>query len=156
MCDYLMKQAEITRNGLLKDIEKLDSNILDIQPEGFNNTIHWHIGHILTVTEQFLFGFPKQSQHLPENYMELFTNGTKPADWNGHIPSVDELTDQLTEQLERMKQIPAEEFEKKLKKPFLGQETHGELAAFAIFHEANHIGQIHAMNFAAQGKDRIK
>lgn len=150
MSNYLIKQFEMTRNGLLGDIKKLDANVLDIQPNGFNNTIHWHIGHILTVTEQFLFGFPKQTQHLPENYMPLFTNGTKPADWSGNVPTVETLTSQLTEQLERIKQIPVEQFEQKLEKPFLGQHTVGELATLGAFHEANHVGQIHAMNFAAQ------
>lgn len=148
--DYLIKQAEITRNGLLGDVDKLDTELMDVKPEGFNNTIHWQIGHILTVSEQFLFGFPKQTQHIPKHYYDLFTNGTKPDDWSGDVPSVDTLTNQLKDQLERMKQIPTEQFEQKLEKPLFGQDTFGGLAAFAVFHEANHIGQIHAMDFSAQ------
>lgn len=154
MTNYLIKQTEITRNGLLADVDKLDDKLddklFDVQPTGFNNTIHWHIGHILTVTEQFVFGFPKQSQHIPKHYYDLFTNGTKPSDWSGDVPSVATLTEQLKDQLDRIKQIPAEQFEKKLDKPLFGQDTFGGLTAFAVFHEANHIGQIHAMDFAAQ------
>jgi len=150
MSNYLMKQMELTRHGLISDIKKLDESVMDVQPNGFNNTIHWHIGHTLTVVEQFLFGYPKKSQHIPENYYALFANGTKPSDWNDDVPSVNELTKQLNEQLERIKQIAIEQFEQKLEKPFLGQDTFGGLVAFATFHEANHVGQIHAMNFAAQ------
>jgi hypothetical protein len=77
--------------------------------------------------------------------MELFATGTKPADWQGEVPSMKELTEQLKNQMKRIKEIPAESFSERLKTPFLGQETFGELANFAIFHEANHLGQIQAM-----------
>lgn len=150
MSDYLTQQFNVTRNGLLRDINNLDNSIMDVQPKGFNNTIHWHIGHILTTTEQFVFGFPKKTKHIPNHYYDLFANGTKPADWTGDVPDVDTLTDQLADQLERFKQIPAEQFEQNLEKPLLGQETVGGLVTFAIFHEANHVGQIHAMNLTAQ------
>lgn len=145
MSDLLLKSFELTRNNVVKEIDGLTESTADVQPEGFNNTIHWHIGHILTVAEQFMFGFPKKSTHLPVNYLELFGNGTKPADWQGDVPSVQELTAQLKEQLKRIKEIPAEQFNERLKTPFLGQETFGELTSFGIFHETYHLGQIHAM-----------
>ena len=145
MSELLFKSFELTRSKLINNVEGFDEAILDVQPQGFNNTIHWHVGHVLTVAEQFMFGFPKKSTSLPANYMELFATGTKPADWQGDVPSVQELTAQLKEQLKRVKEIPGESFNEKLKTPFLGQETFGELANFAVFHESNHIGQMHAM-----------
>ncbi len=154
MSKYLTKQLGLTRNALLGEIEKLDAAVIDVQPNGFNNTIHWHIGHVLTVTEMFLFGYPEKSQHIPESYKGIFGPGSKPADWSGEVPAVAELTKQLTEQLKRAKQIPAEQFEQQLEKPFLGQNTFGGLAAMSAFHEANHIGQIHAMNFAVKAENK--
>jgi uncharacterized damage-inducible protein DinB len=145
MSELLFKHFEVARNYTLKNVEKMEEAVIDVQPEGFNNTIHWHIGHVLTVTEQFMFGFPQKSSHLPANYLELFGNGTKPADWQGEIPAVDVLIAQLKEQLDRIKQIPAESFAAKLKTPFLGQETFGELANFSAFHETLHLGQMTAM-----------
>src|SRR5699024_6238836 len=131
MTNYLIKQTEITRNGLLADVDKLDDKLddklFDVQPTGFNNKIHWHIGHILTVTEQFVFGFPKQSKHIPTQYYYLFTNGTKPSDWSGDVPSVATLAKQLKHQLDRIKQRPAEQNEKKLHNPHFGQDTFGGL-----------------------------
>ncbi|MFF2448789.1 DinB family protein [Neobacillus sp. NPDC058068] len=145
MSELLFKSFELTRNYFLKNVASLDEGLVDVQPEGFNNTIHWHIGHALTVTEQFMFGFPKKSTNLPANYMGLFATGTKPAEWNGDVPSVQELSTQLKEQLSRIKEIHVESFSEKLKTPFLGQETFGELANFAVFHESLHLGQIQAM-----------
>jgi uncharacterized damage-inducible protein DinB len=145
MSELLVKGFELTRGRLVRFVETLDETNVDVQPEGFNNTIHWHVGHVLTVAEQFMFGFPKKSTNFPANYMELFATGTKPADWQGEVPSIIELTEQLTEQIKRIKEIPTERFTERLKTPFLGQETFGELANFAIFHEANHLGQVQAM-----------
>ncbi len=51
-----LKQFEITRGALLKFMETLDDKTADTQPEGFNNTIRWHIGHVLTAAEVFMFG----------------------------------------------------------------------------------------------------
>ncbi|KAB2329722.1 DinB family protein [Cytobacillus depressus] len=145
MSELVFKHFEFARRYFLKNVDALDESILDIQPEGFNNTLHWHIGHVLTVAEQFMFGFPNKSNHLPANYVELFGDGTKPADWQGEVPSVSELSEQLKEQLKRIKEIPAENLNERLAKPFLGQETFGELANFALFHESLHLGQIQAM-----------
>jgi uncharacterized damage-inducible protein DinB len=145
MSELLFKNFELTRSFFVKSVEAVDEAIVDVQPEGFNNTIHWHVGHVLTVTEQFMFGFPKKSSTLPAEYMSLFATRTKPADWQGDVPSVKELTEQLKDQVKRIKEIPAESFNEKLETPFLGQETYGELANFALFHETLHLGQIQAM-----------
>lgn len=145
MSELLFKNMESTRGFFLKSIGALKEEIVDVQPEGFNNTIHWHIGHVLTTAEQFMFGYPKKSTGVPANYIELFATGTKPADWKDGVPSVSELTAQLKDQLARMKEIPAERFSEKLQTPFLGQETFGEISNFALFHESVHLGQIQAM-----------
>ncbi|RSD24978.1 DinB family protein [Mesobacillus subterraneus] len=145
MSELLFKQFELTRNYFLRNIDGLTAEEADVQPEGFNNTIHWHIGHILTVTEQFMMGYPKKSSHLPSNYLDLFGKDTRPADWVGDIPSIEVLAVQLKEQLGRIKEVPPHMLDEKLKQPFLGLETFGELANMALFHESYHLGQIHAM-----------
>lgn len=145
MSELLFKNFELTRSRFLKSVGALDEAIVEVQPEGFNNSIHWHVGHVLTVTEQLMFGFPKKSSNIPEKYMGLFASGTKPADWQSDVPTVQELLEQLKEQVKRIKEIPAESFKDKLKTPFLGLETFGEVANFALFHESYHLGQIQAM-----------
>jgi hypothetical protein len=145
MTNLMFKQFEMTRGYFIKNVESVSKEIANVQPDGFNNTIQWHIGHVLTVAEQFMLGFPYKTTHLPANYIELFGNGTKPADWKGDVPTVDELIIQLKDQLVRLQQIPAERLNETLEKPFMGLETFGELAGMALFHEANHLGKIQAM-----------
>jgi hypothetical protein len=92
-----------------------------------------------------MFGYPEKSTVLPINYIELFNRGTSPADWKGEVPTLEELTTQLKDQLTRIKEIPDAYFEEKLKQPFFDLHTVGELALFSNFHENYHLGQIHAM-----------
>ncbi|HDX9579460.1 TPA: DinB family protein [Bacillus pseudomycoides] len=145
MNNLIYKQFELTRSYFIKNVESLSEEIVNIQPNGFNNTIHWHIGHVLTVAEQFMFGFPQKTNHLPANYIELFGNGTKPADWKDDVPTVDKLIIELKDQSVRLQQIPAERLNETLEKPFMVFETVGELAGLTLMHEANHLGQIQAM-----------
>lgn len=145
MSNLVFKQFGMTRGYFIKNVESVSKEIVNVQPDCFNNTIQWHIGHVLTVTEQFMFGFPHKTTHLPVNYIELFGNGTMPADWKGDVPTVGELVIQLKDQLVRLQQIPAEQLNEKLEKPFMGLETFGELAGMALLHEANHLGRIQTM-----------
>jgi uncharacterized damage-inducible protein DinB len=150
MSELLFKQFELTRINFLKNIEAITPEQASVQPEGFNNNIHWNIGHVLTVTEQFMMGYPKKSNHLPSNYIELFGKGTRPSEWKGDVPSIEVLAGHLKAQLGRIKEVPASMLDEKLKQPFLGLETFGELANMALFHEAYHLGQIHAMRRLVQ------
>lgn len=142
MSDLLKKQFELTRTSIFKQIEGLSKDIFDVQPKGYKNNIHWQLGHILVAAEQFLFGGLGK---LPEEYSALFGYGSKPAEWDGDVPTVDVLLEQLKAQHNRIKEIPADRFQEKLPEPILGCTTYGELASLTAYHEANHDGQIHAM-----------
>lgn len=142
--NHFEKQFQLLRHSLLSEIESTDPSIIDIQPNGFNNTIRWHIGHILTAAEQFLLNYPNTDK-LPANYMTLFGYGSKPNDWTEEAPSLETLVKQLKEQLDRLCTIPNEQFQTKLEEPFIGIETVEGMANLLVIHESNHIGQIHAM-----------
>lgn len=142
MSELLKLQFELARQNLWKDIEPSKGDIFDIQPEGFNNTIHWQLGHIYTAAENFLFG---QEGQLPASYNALFGYGSKPANWSDDVPSVETLVRQLKDQIDRIKEIPNDRFETKLPEPILGRATYGELVSFTAVHESMHIGQIHIM-----------
>nr|WP_295971620.1 DinB family protein [uncultured Bacillus sp.] len=142
MGELLKNQFDIIRERLVKRLAEIPEEITSIQPVGFSNTIHWNLGHLLVITEKFVFG---EEGQLPAHYSNCFAPGTKPADWKGNVPSMEELLEKAKEQLVRIKAIPNERFLEKLPKPMLGQTTVGELASFAIYHESYHFGQIHAM-----------
>jgi uncharacterized damage-inducible protein DinB len=143
--ELTLKNFELTRDFFLKNVEGMSAEMADIQPEGFNNNIRWHVGHVLVTAEYFMFGYPEKSTVLPANYIGLFNRGTSPADWEGEVPTLQELTAQLKDQLDRIKQIPAERFQDQLKQPFFGLNTVAELAVFSNYHETYHSGQINAM-----------
>lgn len=150
MSKLTFQNFEISRSFFLKNVEGMDEKIANIQPEGFKNNILWHVGHVLLTAEYFMFGFPEKSTHLPMNYVELFNRGTSPADWNGEVPTIAELTDQLKDQMARIKELPEERLQEKLEKQFFDFKTFGELFNFAVFHETYHLGQIHAMKIVVE------
>ena len=138
----IKKEFELLRTRLYPRVEEISEEMADVQPKGFNNNIRWNVGHLLTVTENFLFA---ENGQLPANYKELFAPGTKPSDWSGEVPSVATLLQQLKEQQERINNIPNERFNEDLPEPKFGCSTVGELAGFSFYHETYHFGQIHAM-----------
>ena len=67
-------------------LESTPEKIADEIPEGFNNNIRWHGGHILTVADAF-FGLGS----IPGEYQALFGPGSKPGNWPGEVPSLSNL-----------------------------------------------------------------
>ncbi|MBM7662997.1 putative damage-inducible protein DinB [Bacillus mesophilus] len=152
-----MKQFKITRGQVVKFVKELNRDFFDVQPEGFNNTIHWHVGHVLLSAENFMFGFPKKSTNLPLYYTELFGMGTKPSDWQGEIPTLEELIQQLEDQSSRIQDLPMSFYEEKLPFNFpVGDiKTFGELFGFMLYHEAEHLGQMKAMKRIIGYKSKV-
>ncbi|MHC0038057.1 DinB family protein [Pseudoneobacillus sp. C159] len=142
MSELVKKQFAAARRMLFETLEGVSPEVFDTIPEGFNNSIHWQVGHILSSTEFFLF---TGKGILPENYNNLFGYGSKPAHWTGDIPSVESLLAELKEQLVRINGIPNETFHEKLPSPVLGIDSVGELAAMGALHECMHLGQIQSL-----------
>lgn len=139
---------DYTRQATLGVIEGLDEGKADISPEKLNNNIRWHAGHILVTAESLLFGFPNHSQNVPEAYQELFTTGTKPADWPEKVPELSEIINHLTEQQKRIHDLDADFFKQELpfKMPFGDFKTYGDIFLMVTQHEAEHTGQIKVLN----------
>ncbi|TXK76770.1 DinB family protein [Paenibacillus sp. N3.4] len=145
MSELIFKQFEMTRGSFIETVESISKITADVQPEGFNNTIHWHIGHVLTITEGVISYPHPITTHLPANYIELFGTGTRPSEWKGDVPSVDKLILMLKEQLVRLQRIPSGRLNQRLEEPFMGLETIAEFASIVLLHEGIHIGLIDAM-----------
>ena len=62
-----------------------------------------------------------------------------------NLSSAATLLEQLNEQFASIQEVDVTTFDTKLEKPFIGNETVGELAAMGAFHEAMHVGQIQAL-----------
>lgn len=148
MNKLIFKQIELAREWTIEVSEAIDQEISSVKPKGFNNTIHWQIGHILTSTEYFMYEISDNISHLPKKYLALFGSGTTPDDWEGDTPTIDTLVEQLKEQLIRMKEIPVSKLNQALEKPVHRFKTFGDCAAFSVIHEALHIGKIEEMERA--------
>lgn len=50
----LLKQSIVkTRNALKQTLENITPEMLQSVPKGFNNNIHWQVGHILVAGDTF-------------------------------------------------------------------------------------------------------
>jgi len=147
----LVKQFEMTRARLQQLINSTSETFFDQMPKGFNNTIRWNVGHILTVADA-LFGL----KMLPADYRQLFWNGTKPADWTGEVPSPETLVSELQKQTAQIKETFTDRLEEKLAKPIdlngYQIETIGSVFSFNNMHEAVHLGYMNALKRAIEGQ----
>jgi hypothetical protein len=143
----MSKQFELTRKSLMHYIKELDERTADVQPPGFNNTIRWHIGHVLTAAEGFMFGYPDRSSNIPASYRNMFGMGSKPSDWSSDIPTLQELNAHFRSQTGRIQELSEEFFAQKLpfEFPFGNIQTFGELFELMLYHEAEHLGKMKAM-----------
>lgn len=141
------KQFNLSRTALLTFFQELDEDTTDIQVKYFNNTLRWHIGHVLVTYEKFLFRSKKGSDNIPENYFTLFSSGTKPSDWTEEPPTLEELTKYLVEQQERINSFDDLFWKSnvKFKVPFGSIETFGDLLIMIAHHETEHLGKMKAM-----------
>ncbi|MCF6136519.1 DinB family protein [Pseudalkalibacillus berkeleyi] len=145
MSSIILDQFNKVRGWTIKIAENLSEEIVNIQPEGFNNTIKWHIGHVITETEYFMFELSNERSNIPEQYNDYFAPGTKPSNWKGQAPSLSELITELKNQQRRVNEIQAETFNRALDQPVHGFTTTLDAASFSAIHESLHLGQIEAM-----------
>lgn len=149
MSQNIVNTAKTLHQMAFHQIQSIPEELFDIQPASFNNTIRWHVGHILVTLNYFLSISVSHQFKLPESYVGLFNTGTKPSEWTVTPPTKEELMQYLSGQLESLSEISASALEQPLKAPIdLGKmhfETAGELVNFALIHEAMHLGNISSM-----------
>lgn len=146
MAQSIMNTGKVLRQIVIGQLQGVSEAQFDIQPEGFNNTIRWNVGHMVYWMDKYStlsFGSPSA---IPAQYEALFGSGTKPSDWTIAPPTKEELIQLLAEQLSRLNEQKTELLTKNLQSPFvLGPFqfiSAGELFNFALMHEAIHLGVI--------------
>jgi uncharacterized damage-inducible protein DinB len=145
MSSIILGQFNKVRGWTIQISEKLSEEMVNIQPEGFNNTIKWHLGHLVTETEYFMFELSKRPMNIQDHYNDFFAPGTKPSNWQGQAPALTELIAELKDQLKRVNELPSDTFHQSLEKPVHGFTTVLDAASFSVLHESVHIGHIEAM-----------
>lgn len=95
---YLLKG---TRNLMTKLVDGLTEAQLTHIPDGYNNNLLWHLGHV-TVTQQLLhYNLSELPMYVDEDLCDLFRRGTSPRNWTG-TPDIDKILSLLTELPERL------------------------------------------------------
>lgn len=140
--EMIFQQINLVRQNTLNEMIDLSVEQADQMPEGFNNTIRWNLGHIYTVQNALVSKFGGINIETPARYLELFAPGTKPADWQGEVPTLDELKQTLEEQPEKLKEALSGKLDEKAVEPFKSLSTIGEILNFTMYHEGLHMGTI--------------
>jgi hypothetical protein len=143
--DFIFLTAEKMRGRLVLLAEKVPVDKRAVIPEGFNNNIQWHMGHILTVADDLIYGLSGETPQLPASYRAFFGNGTKPSDWTEETPDWDTIISQLQVQHKQIKDHFTGKLSTNVGKNFASAEKTEELVMFNLYHEGNHAGSINAM-----------
>lgn len=145
-----LKFARIYTQGRLQSIKE---DQWDIQPEGFNNTIRWNVGHIFTTMEALVHRGVSTYEPVHPEWRQFFSGGTKPVDWTDEAPTKEELLAALAEQPARVVEFLTGKLDQKLPDVMNIRDIH-EMSTvegviqFVIWHEAVHAGIIFGLNKA--------
>ena len=148
----MQKQFELTRSKLHEIFDSLTEAEADFQPDGFNNTIRWQLGHVLVSAEAFLFDYPGSGSPLPKLYGEFFNSGTSPKYWQRSAPSLKDIKSNYLAQEKRIKELPQDYWRGEVTGPLskFNLRTKSELFHFLLNHEAMHLGQIQSLQKLAK------
>ncbi|GAA0504366.1 DinB family protein [Salinibacillus aidingensis] len=147
MENYLLKQLLFVRESTINFVKDMGEATSELVPDKLNNNIKWNLGHIYVVGEKFLFHFTGEETKIPSNYPTFFNTGTSPADWEMKPPSLKELIDVLSEQINRMNLALSGRMDEKVKEAYTtstGFELRivKEFVSFCLYHEGMHFGAI--------------
>jgi len=70
------------RNNTLKRVETLSTEQLNRIPEGHNNNIIWHIGHMMASQQTLCYGRSGATPNLTTAFIEKYRKGTSPKGWD--------------------------------------------------------------------------
>ncbi|WP_336776500.1 DinB family protein [Paenibacillus sp. MMO-58] len=146
MTQSIINTAKVLHQVVIGQLQAVTEELYDKQPEGFNNTIRWNVGHIIYWMDTYsTLSFGSLSA-IPNTYEKLFNSGTTPLEWTFAPPSKEELVEELMDQLSRLSELTSEMLEEELAAPYVFGpfqfHTAGELFNFALIHEAIHLGTI--------------
>ncbi|MYL31505.1 MULTISPECIES: DinB family protein [Halobacillus] len=143
--EQVFQQIALVRKATLKMLDGITEEQADLQPKGFANNIRWNLGHIVAAQNGMVAKFAGTPVETPPRFFQLFAPGTKPADWEGNVPSLDELKKHLEEQPALLQEALTGKLDEEAAEEFLSMKTVGEILNFTLYHEGVHTGTIKAI-----------
>lgn len=147
-----IQQLRLARMHTIGRVKRVEDAKWDFQPEGFNNNIRWHAGHIFVILETFIQqGLPSYEPVYPE-WIKLFDDGTSPEQWQDDVPTGEEILAALRAQLDWIIPFIEGELEKEMAEPLkigddiLTIDGIEGLVQFLAWHEGLHSGVIDSLS----------
>jgi len=145
---------EANREKLYKIAGQLSEGQLFCIPQGFNNNVLWHLGHIVTSQQRLLYYRSNLPMRINDSFAGDFKIGTSPATWVSK-PEIEEVRSSLLDTVKQLKTDISNNI-------FIGYEPFNssmgikitnftEAFAYSNFHEAEHTGNIMYMLKLIQG-----
>lgn len=132
-------------NQLIRVCKQCPPEKRSVIPEGFINNMHWHLGHLLVITEYDVLTLSDQPCILPESYKSFFAYGSKPADWKEEPPEWDILISKLKELRNHVHDVLQDRLDEPVKENLLHAQTISELIYLTAMHMSYHQGIVYGM-----------
>ncbi|WP_339255506.1 DinB family protein [Paenibacillus sp. FSL R5-0713] len=147
MSNFVADQLGFVRRQAVDYVRDIVDSASEIIPTGLKNNIKWNLGHMYVIHEKFAFQLSGEETKYPAHFSKLFDPGTKPSDWNIEPPTMAQLIDLLTEQIERVETILSGKLKEEINPHYksstgLTFTNVEQLLSFLIYHEAMHFATI--------------
>lgn len=147
----MLRNFSDLRSFSLKFVANVGAEAAMAVPEGFNNSLHWQVGHLLYTLDIALFGWCGLPSRLDRDFPEYFGRGTSPEDYDSLAPDWDDLLSIAERELRALPEV-RDRLGHPLIKPVrlmnISMETAGETLPFLLAHEGEHIAHIKRLRAA--------
>ena len=79
--EVLIKQLADYRHEFLEAVSVIGEEEADVIPEGYQDNIRWHMGHVYVNQYLWIQHLTKEEIVMPRNFIKWFGFGTSPLDW---------------------------------------------------------------------------
>lgn len=143
--ESLVNTLLLCRGYLASHIAGLTEEQLLEVPEGNENNILWHMGHLLVSHCGMTYGRCGLDYPCPREFTALFKGGSKPADWS-ETPDIAKIKGLFKENMngivEHYKNGDFENYDPQEMAPGMSLANIEEALGFVIIHESVHHGNI--------------
>lgn len=146
--EVLIKQLADYRHEFLEAVSVVGEEEADVIPEGYQDNIRWHMGHVYVNQYLWIQHLTKEEIVMPRNFIKWFGFGTSPLDWEEEIPSLDYLKRLLAIQPFMIRDLYGERLEEQYPTTESGIHTIAQVLVRTIHHEGIHLGNIQAIKRA--------
>ena len=143
----LIEALRQTRHNLLKTVEAYTIDEMNVDPEGFNNSLLWNLGHVWVTQKMLHYGLSGLPLNIEDELVNQFRKGSKAIVWkeetlsrikSDFITSVDDLERDLNANIFK-------EFRPYRTSYNVELESLDDALWFNNMHEAMHLGYMLAM-----------